>query len=196
MDQHHESEIAEGLRAGDVNAWRRLYDAQAEAVWRLVARMMVTDPTAVGDVVQESFLEAARSARGFDPQRGPIRAWLFGIARRQVALYFRRKHRQAVATADVSGDAEDKAAVDTSPGPAEQMEAVELAQQVRATLTRLPTDYELLLTAKYIQGDTVSQIAVAERATQEGTRSKLARARRAFRQMFTKHFPQSKEYTS
>jgi RNA polymerase sigma-70 factor (ECF subfamily) len=196
MDQHHESEIAEGLCAGDVDAWRRLYDAQAEAVWRLVARMMATDPTAVGDVVQESFLEAARSARGFDPQRGPIRAWLFGIARRQVALYFRRKHRQSVATADVSSDAEDKTAVDTSPGPAERMEAVELAQQVRATLTRLPTDYELLLTAKYIQGDTVSQIAVAECATQEGTRSKLARARRAFRQMFTKHFPRSKEYSS
>ena len=41
----------------------------------------------VGDLTSETFLQAMRSFRHFDPSKGTARAWLFGIARRVYADY-------------------------------------------------------------------------------------------------------------
>ncbi|GGB19920.1 RNA polymerase sigma factor [Flexivirga endophytica] len=43
------------------------------------------------DVVQETFVRAWRSARGFDPARGSLRTWLFAIARNGVVDALRRR---------------------------------------------------------------------------------------------------------
>ena len=51
-------------------AWHQLYDAYAEAVWRCVARRVGPHAAEVADIVQETFLAAARSARTFDPAQG------------------------------------------------------------------------------------------------------------------------------
>jgi RNA polymerase sigma-70 factor, ECF subfamily len=58
---------------------------------------------------------------------------------------------------------------------------------VRATLTELPEDHELLLTAKYLDGDTVEGIALRERCSEAAVRSRLARARQAFRLAFRRY---------
>ena len=59
IDQQQEQEVARGLRQGDVDAWRTLYEAYAGPLWQAIARRMGSD---VADVVQETFLAAARSA--------------------------------------------------------------------------------------------------------------------------------------
>ena len=43
MDEQQEREIARGLREGEAGAWRALYDAFAERVWKAVARLMGAD---------------------------------------------------------------------------------------------------------------------------------------------------------
>ena len=63
-------------------------------VWRYVARLLGPDAAAVGDVVQETFLEAARSARNFDPSRGTLWSWLVGIAHHRVSAHWRQANRQ------------------------------------------------------------------------------------------------------
>jgi DNA-directed RNA polymerase specialized sigma24 family protein len=75
-------------------------------------------------------------------------------------------------------------ATDRGAGPVNAAERAELALHIRLALTQLPADYETLLVAKYIQGATIEEIAMAEQSTPEATRSKLARARRAFRKLF------------
>jgi RNA polymerase sigma-70 factor (ECF subfamily) len=192
MTQHRETRIAHGLRGGDANAWYELYDAHAERVWRLVARLMEPGSTEVADVVQETFLAAAESARRFDPERGSLAMWLSGIARNQVALHYRGKAK-AVVVGTASGDdrAADAGPMTREPGPDEALVCVELAGQVRVALTELPIDYEQLLTAKYAEGATLEQIATAHQSTFEAIRSKLARARRAFRRIFSDRFPDS-----
>jgi RNA polymerase sigma-70 factor (ECF subfamily) len=62
-----------------------------------------------------------------------------------------------------------------------------LATLVRATLTELSADYESLLTAKYLDGISVEHLASQESCTSTAIRSRLARARQAFRQAFEKH---------
>jgi RNA polymerase sigma-70 factor (ECF subfamily) len=60
----------------------------------------------------------------------------------------------------------------------------ELASRVRAILAELPVDYGALLTAKYLDGATVAELAARDRSTEVAVRSKLARARAAFREAF------------
>src|SRR5207248_116660 len=70
-----------------------LYDAFAERVWRGVARLLGPNSADVADVVQETMLAAARSARTFDDGKGSLWVWLWGIARMQVALHYRKQQR-------------------------------------------------------------------------------------------------------
>ena len=180
MDEQQEREVARGLSAGHPDAWRTFYDAFAERVWRAVARLMGPPGSDVADVVQETFLAAARSARTFDPDRGPLWGWLWGIARRHVALHYRKKDQQRRLLLA-------RAAADGRPDAADPLLAREAVALVRVTLTELPADYEALLMAKYLDGEPVDRIAVRERSTEVAVRSKLARARQAFREAYAKH---------
>ena len=124
----------------------------------------------------------------YDPSRGSLWVWLWGIARRHVALHFRKEQRHdrlRQAEAWLAGRNGELFADGASAPPA-LLESAELATLVRATLTELPADYESLLTAKYLDGDSVETIATQEQSTSTAVRSKLARARQAFRQAFEK----------
>ncbi len=191
MDHDVESEIAVSLREGSTEAWQRLYGAHAERVWRLVARAMGPGASGVPDVVQETFLAAARSARGFDPSRGSLWSWLCGIACRQVALYYRQRQRHTGprngrSFTPLATQSQGDTVADTSAGtdPAGAVSRAELAGSIRSALTELPAEYETLLVAKYMDGAMIEDIARQRQASPEAVRSKLARARRAFRKLF------------
>jgi RNA polymerase sigma-70 factor (ECF subfamily) len=192
MDEQQERDVAQGLREGDAGAWRALYEAYAERVWRAVARLMGPESADVADVVQETFLAAARSAAHYDPARGPLWLWLWGIARRHVALHYRKEERQG--RLKRAGDWLNgrngqalRCLRNQGPAPPEVLAAAELATLVRATLTELPAEYETLLTAKYLDGVSVDDLASRERSTPVAVRSKLARARQAFRQLLLRY---------
>src|SRR5687767_580217 len=93
MDEQQARDIVRGLREGRADAWGSLDDAFAERVWRGVARLLGPNSADVADVVQETMLAAARSARTFDADRGSLWVWLWGISRMQVALHFRKQQR-------------------------------------------------------------------------------------------------------
>src|SRR4051812_49236502 len=146
MDETQERRIAQGLRDGRPDAWRDFYDAFAERVWRAVARL--TGPADVADVVQETFMAAARSARGFDPELGSLWVWLWGIARNHVALHYRRRERDLrLKTAAMNGHL--RRWLDGAE-PVDTLEQGELSELVRATLAELPAEYGDVLTAKYL----------------------------------------------
>jgi RNA polymerase sigma-70 factor, ECF subfamily len=190
MDAQQEHDIARGLQQGKTDAWCALYDAYAGRVWQSVARAMGGSAADVADVVQESFLAAARCARNYDASRGSLWSWLAGIARKHVALHFRKQQRH-----DRLRQAGERLAAhpqvvrwleNREAAPADAVAATELAAAVRATLTELPLDYETLLTARYFDGVTVQQIAGQQQCSATAVRSKLARARLAFRAAFLK----------
>lgn len=189
MDDQQEQQIARGLREGKTEAWRALYDAYSKRVWLAVARRMGADVSDVADVVQETFLAAARSAGTYDAARGSLWLWLSGIARRHVALHFRKqaRHRRLQEGSQRQPLESERVARWLSGReevPAESLISAELAEQVRDALGRLPSEYEMLLTAKYLDGVPVDQLAGDRRLSATAVRSRLARARRAFRRAF------------
>ena len=189
LDERQEQLLAQGLREGKTDAWQALYDAYAERVWRSVARLLGPNVTDVADVVQETMMAAARSAATFDPRRGSLWFWLSGIARNHALLHFRkeeRRHRLTKAsTRMAASDGELLRWLEgKEPAPPAALASAEVATLVRATLVELPADHALLLTARYLDGETVTQIAVREHCSEVAIRSRLARARQAFRKAF------------
>jgi RNA polymerase sigma-70 factor, ECF subfamily len=189
MDEHQARDVVRGLREGRPDAWRELYDAFAERIWCGVARLLGPNSTDVADVVQETMLAAARSAGNFDAAKGSLWVWLWGIARLQVALHYRKQQRHdrlkhAGEWLSASNGRLSRWLDGIDPTPTTLLESAELALIVRIALTELSAEYESLLTAKYFDGDSIEQIAGRERSTETAVRSKLARAREAFRQVF------------
>ncbi|MHB8954751.1 MAG: RNA polymerase sigma factor [Pirellulaceae bacterium] len=188
MNEQQEREIAEGLRQGKPDAWRALYDAYAFSVWNAVAGRLGPCRTDVADVVQETFLAAARSARSFDADQGTLWSWLCGITRHHVAQYFRQQRRHARALAVAEGPRPERVLAwleNRETAPLDALVTTETAWLVRATLAGLSDDYEDLLTQKYLRGVSVEQLAGQRSASETAVRSRLARARKAFRQAFT-----------
>ena len=78
------------VAAGDDSALRTLFDRHAPWVAARLRRVLPID--AVEDVVQETFVAVWRGARTYSA-RGEVGAWIWGIARRQAALWVRQHRR-------------------------------------------------------------------------------------------------------
>jgi RNA polymerase sigma-70 factor (ECF subfamily) len=196
MNPQQEHEVVWGLHDGNAEAWRMLYDAYCRPVWQAVARMMGPNAPDVADVVQETFMAAARSARQYDAARGPLWLWLYGIARNHVALHYRKQGRLGRSAQPDERRVEGNRRIvhwleGREQAPGDALESAELAATVRAALTELSIEYETVLTAKYLDGASVEQIAGTQQCSVTAVRSRLARARQAFRQVFLKTYDDS-----
>jgi RNA polymerase sigma-70 factor (ECF subfamily) len=185
LDEPDQLAVIRGLRDGRRDAWIALYDGYSADVWRYVGRLLGGQAADVGDVVQEVFLAAARGARQFDETRGSLWSWLAGIAHHQVAAH-RRKSGQAERLRSLveAGTIDLRQWWDTSEAADEIWERHELADLVRGVLAELSADYSALLTAKYLDEQSLEQLAVRFGGSVEAIKSKLARARREFREKF------------
>lgn len=191
MNQEQQQEIAEGLRAGNPAAWSRLFDEYAPQVWTFVARKMGNSAAGVADVVQETMVAAAASAKNYSSERGSLTNWLLGIANRQVASANRSNKRSDVLVrlADelhASGGRLGHWLDNAGEIPDDHLAQEETVELVHQALGRLPEEYNDLLTAKYLDDHSVAAIAMDRGMTVVSVQSKLARARKAFRDVFKK----------
>lgn len=191
MDKNIEREIGKGLRQGNRQAWLQLYEAYAEQVWKNVSRLVGSDSAAVADVVQGTFLAAARAARHFDPRRGSLWGWLWTIAQRQAALYYRKQSPRTMFRQAQNWwtglDGEKSDWIDAkSDIPPDVLQSKELAALVRGALSELSPEYQTLLLAKYVDNQPAGHIARQVGCSEAAIRSKLARVRKAFRKAFKK----------
>src|SRR5262249_47451785 len=69
-------------------AFNAIYAQHAPAI-RAFLRHTLGTLAAADDVTQETFLQIWRQPDGFDPARGSLRQYLFGIARKRAAQYRR-----------------------------------------------------------------------------------------------------------
>jgi RNA polymerase sigma factor (sigma-70 family) len=67
-------------------SFERVYRANVTAISAYFERRC-DEPQEVADLTSETFVEAIRHFGGFDPRRGTVRAWLFGIARHRFARH-------------------------------------------------------------------------------------------------------------
>ncbi|RMI47349.1 RNA polymerase sigma factor [Actinomadura harenae] len=76
----------------DPERFTSVYDRHFAAIRRYVAARLGPEPA--DDVAAETFLTAFRRRADYDPVRGEVRAWLFGIATRLVGEHRRVEERR------------------------------------------------------------------------------------------------------
>src|SRR5256885_7021073 len=84
-----DDELLRLMLAGDENAFVALYRRRQGGIYRFALRMSGSE-TIAEDVTQEVFLALVREGNQFDPSRGSLVAYLYGIARNQILLRLER----------------------------------------------------------------------------------------------------------
>jgi RNA polymerase sigma-70 factor (ECF subfamily) len=127
-----DAQLVARLRHGDAAAASELYERHGGALLRFGMAMSNCRQTAE-DVVHDTFVELLRYPSRFDPARGPVVAFLFGIARHRMARIARVSFRDAERNADPHDTMDDGGSPDTTTGqsavgaPAESATALALA---------------------------------------------------------------------
>lgn len=132
----------------DTELVRELYDRFSSAVYSWV-RKLTRDPVRSEDLVQEIFLRAWQRASTYDPSRGPVGAWLYGIARNCVADWLRRNREQV-------GLPEQELARRSTDV---DLEAVWIGGIVAAALKTLSPEHRQVLELAYFEHLTQREIA-------------------------------------
>ena len=105
-----DGELIAAVADGDDTALRELFGRHAP--WLAARLRSVLSAVDTEDVLQETFLAVWRGAGGYRPV-GPVGGWIWGIARRQAALFLRRRGPAELALPpadwDTAGDPADAA---------------------------------------------------------------------------------------
>src|SRR5687768_12589784 len=127
--------LLERTRRGDAEAFSRLFARYQGPIFRYAAHMCGRD--AADDVVQETFLAVLRPSGRYDPARGTVGNYLFGIARHVVLgrLSFRE-----VTGVDADSDERLGAAID-EPTVLDSLTRAETIDTVRMAIASLPPLY-------------------------------------------------------
>ena len=125
---------------GDQDAFAELYRRYQAPLYRFALRM-TGNSWAAEEIVQEVFMTVIREPRKFDPSRGTLGAFLYGVARNRVMKHIERTPRDlplVEKTAD-GFSADTLASKDMTP--VEWAELHERRTQVRAAVLELPTEF-------------------------------------------------------
>ncbi|WP_067486307.1 RNA polymerase sigma factor [Actinomadura hibisca] len=160
----------------DPESFTAVYDRHYPAVYRYVAGRLGTQ--AADDVAAETFLIAFRRRATFDPVKGALRPWLFGIATTQIGQHRRAETRRYQALSRVGAEPD-------AAGHEERVLASVTAERLQpklaralAKLSRKNRDVVLLSALGQL---THEEIAAALGIPYGTVGSRLSRARRTLR---------------
>jgi RNA polymerase sigma-70 factor (ECF subfamily) len=148
------AESARGRRrtAADEALVRTLFEEHGRALLAYVTRLTGGDRAAAEDIVQETLVRAWRHLESLDERRGPVRGWLFTVARNLVVD--RSRARAARPTEVAESPARPPVTGDPTEGIGDSM-------AVLGALDRLPEDRRDVLVHLYLHGRSVAETADA-----------------------------------
>jgi len=132
------------------SALRALYEQHAAPLLAYAVRLSGGDRGRAEDIVQETLLRAWRHPQALDPDRGPVRSWLFTVAR-NVAV---DAHRARRARPTEVGDT----ALAVIPAVDEIDQALD-RWLIGDALATLSPDHRAVLVETYYRGRSVAEAA-------------------------------------
>ena len=175
-----DADMLKRLQGGDRTAMAELYDRYFDRLYSLVFSQVDRNRDIAEDIVQETFLAALKSAKGFKG-RSSAYTWLCSIAYHKVADHYRRQSRERkrmVSGVDVDtvDDAENPG---RQPQPDSLIEFAETRQVVNEALAKLPWDYRQVLILKYVEEMSVLEISQIMDRSPKSVEGLLTRSRKA-----------------
>lgn len=151
------------ISAGDAEAFEEWYRISGPRLRAFVKRLGGSEqPTE--DIVQDTFIQIWRHPKGFDPQKGSLRAYLFGTARK-VALTWHRRHKT---TDELHADPQASGCIETK-------------SMLREALDRLDPEARTILWLREVEGHSYLELAEILSIPVGTVRSRLYASREALR---------------
>jgi len=169
--------LVTAAQQGDQDAFEALVATYRPRILRFLVQH-TADPLLAEDLTQETFLAAFRSL-GQLRDGAAFRAWLYTIARRQLA----RARRHGAFRRLLSLDQPMISAAWVQL-PRALADTEHLRERVQAALASLPAPWRTVLLLHEVEGLTTVETATVEGITPAAARQRLSRAHRAFRMRY------------
>jgi RNA polymerase sigma factor (sigma-70 family) len=170
-----EADLLRQAAAGDPASVRALLDLAGPVVYGYVVARVGGHQATAEDIVQDTFLEAVRSAPTFRGDAA-LTTWLCAIARRRLFRHYEAERKQEAARRglEVIEGGASGAPGRAAPAPSD---AVDERDEVVRALGRLPVLHRQVLVLKYLDGRAVAEIADELGRSRVQVQSLLQRAR-------------------
>lgn len=181
-DANVDLDLLRRMRAGDASAMSALYQRHQAPLFRFsVLRAGSSDIAA--DVVQDVFIALIEGKLAFDPMRGSLSSFLYGVARNFLLKRDEAARRYVSMTRESDEDNYDHEIEDSAPTPIERLLASERAERVREALAQIAPHYRDVLILYEMQDMSYVEIADICHIDIGTVRSRLSRARAKFLQL-------------
>jgi len=183
------------MRAGDEDAFAHLYREKHPAIYRFALHMSGS-ATVAEDVTQEVFMALIRQPDHFDPHRGTLNGFLFGIARNHLRKRWEADRRlvpfagnadhldnlllaaPAANARNVNGNSNGNGHASGMPALAEdEFASAEAVSRVRQAISTLPENYREAVILCELEEMTYDEAALALGCPVGTVRSRLHRGR-------------------
>lgn len=149
LSDDHGSSLAAEL----VVEFQRVCETHLQAVYAYI-RYRVSNTDTAKELTATTFARALQRLETFDPAKGELTSWVFGIARHLVRDHLRTRRRWAWVPIDWLGQRRSE-----EPNPEIALAAREEQQQVASALARLPDRERDVLGLKFAAALTNREIA-------------------------------------
>ena len=189
------------MRRGNAAAFEALYRRHQAPLYRF-ALLRCGSPETAADVVQEIFLALLANTLKFDPTRGVLQGFLFGVARNLVLKREEAQYRfVSTSRADDDDSEPDDGLVDPAPQPPQRLLAQQQAETVRQALQQLAPHYRDVVILYEMHDLSYVEIAQVCNIDLGTVRSRLSRGRAKLVELLQKDFAEeaptaAKSYSS
>ena len=144
-------ELAQRTADGDKDAFAEIYGMLLDPIYRYLYWNLYSREDAE-DLAEEVFLRCLTNIAGYDPKRGPFKAWAFRIAHNLMVDHQRRRGRRG--QEELKDDLEDG----TMPAP-QSLEEDERARALRDSLDGLPSSQRQVIVMKFFADMSNAEVA-------------------------------------
>jgi len=160
-----DEDLLGAARGGDEAAFTALYRRRQGAVYRFALHMS-GDAAASEDVTQEVFLALLQGGGRFDPSRGTLLSFLYGVARNLVLRRIEKKPPEELAEEPLADD-----------DVLDDLTRRETIEAVRSAVLSLPTQYREAVVLCDLENASYEDAAAALDCPLGTVRSRLSRGR-------------------
>jgi RNA polymerase sigma-70 factor (ECF subfamily) len=153
-ERRREQRLVEAASRGEESAIEALYRTHFDTIYRYVF-LRIGSPSAAEDVTSQVFLGMLRGLGRYRDEGKPFVAWLYGMARKQVAFYQRGQSR---APSAVDLEAAEELVAQTA-GPHASAEKRELRVAIAHALGKVPEGQREVVMLRYILSLSVAETA-------------------------------------
>jgi RNA polymerase sigma-70 factor (ECF subfamily) len=187
-DDLEERRLVKRMLAHDAQAFHAFFDGYFSRLYRFARTRLSEDPEVTKEIVHVTLTKAIRKLGSYRGEAS-LFTWLCTICRNEISDHLERVSRERqhmVLTEDLP---DVRAAVDALAAPAtdepeDRFRRLETTRLIQVALDKLPARYGDALEWKYVYGFSVEEIAAKLGVGLEAAQSVLARAKRAFHDVY------------